>query len=162
MTRTGPTHVHPIEAMGHLAVWAGCYAVGCVLFVAAVVRHATAHSRNGGGLSGPRRAPTCSTGSASVVDCPIGPMSRRCLDEFTFLRRRIPGVRAIALALLVAALALVASEGWLAGVTVPAAVCRHAPVRIRPGRSKAQGRAAAQECRRGGQSGRDGDRVGAP
>lgn len=121
MPRTGPTRVHPIEAMGHLAVWAGCYAVGCVLFVAAVCGTELP-------VQGMVVAFLATTGTYLLDRVGIGPGLPDRADvksvprRVHFLRRGIPGVRGIALALLVAAVALVAADGWLVAVIVPAAV----------------------------------------
>lgn len=110
-----------IEAMGHLAVWAGCYAVGCVLFVfgvldlpirwrplviAMLVTTGTyLLDRLGGWSAMPDRADLAS-------------VPRRV----RFLRQRMPRPRSVAVGLLVLGLALAASEGWMVAAMVPVAV----------------------------------------
>jgi hypothetical protein len=132
-----PIRIPLIEAMGHLAVWAGFYAVGCVLFVCGVVEMPVRWrplliavlvttgtyllDRVGGWATMPDRADLAS-------------VPRRV----RFLRQRMPRPRSVAVGLLVLGLALAASEGWLVTLLVPAAVVGmmvygHVP---RPGRLK--------------------------
>ncbi|MDP6479816.1 MAG: UbiA family prenyltransferase [Phycisphaerales bacterium] len=116
-----PARTSLIEAMGHMAVWAGLYAVGCVLFVfgvldlpvrwrplviAMLVTTGTyLLDRVGGWSAMPDRADLAS-------------VPRRV----RFLRRRMPRPRSVAVGLLVLGLAFAASEGWLVAVLVPTAV----------------------------------------
>jgi 4-hydroxybenzoate polyprenyltransferase len=110
-----------IEAMGYLAVWAGFYAVGCVLFVCGVLG-VPIHwrplviamlittgtyllDRIGGWSSMPDRADLAS-------------VPRRV----RFLRQRMPRPRSVAVGLLVLGLALAVAEGWVVTLMVPGAV----------------------------------------
>ena len=110
-----------IEAMGYLAVWAGFYAVGCVLLVMGIVgvpirwrplaiamlvtTGTYLLDRVGGWAAMPDRADLAS-------------VPRRV----RFLRQRMPRPRSVAVGLLVLGLAFAASEGWLVALIVPAAV----------------------------------------
>lgn len=120
---TGP-HVVPVrflEALGHLAVWAGCYAVGCVLFVAAICGEPLP-------MRGMLVAFLATTGTYLLDRVGIGSGLPDRADVASqprrvhFLRRTIPAVRPMALGLLVAALALIASAGLLAALVVPASL----------------------------------------
>ncbi len=124
-----------LTACGHLAVWAGFYAGGCVLFIEAVV---------GGPIRWrPVAIATLLTMGTYLLDR-VGPWPAlpdrgdmaSVPHRVRFLRRRVPGVRWLAMALLVAALAVALAEGPLAAITVPAAVLgmmayAHAPGRHR-------------------------------
>ncbi|MBT5382402.1 MAG: UbiA family prenyltransferase [Phycisphaerae bacterium] len=131
----GQRGISVIEALGHLAVWAGWYAVGCVVMVCGV-------------LGEPLRwRPLC---IALVVTIGTYMLDRvggwtRLPDRgdlaavprrVRFLRQRMPRVRSIATGLLVVGLVLALSEGWQVAVLVPAAVIGmlvygHAPKRAR-------------------------------
>jgi hypothetical protein len=116
-----PARITVIEAVGYLAVWAGLYAVGCVLFVCGVLGVSVQWrplviamlvttgtyllDRLGGWSARPDRADLASVPA-----------------RVRFLRRRMPRPRTVAVGLLVLGLALASTEGWLVVVMVPAAV----------------------------------------
>jgi len=116
-----PACITVIEAVGYLAVWAGLYAVGCVLFVCGVLGVSVQWrplaiamlvttgtyllDRLGGWSARPDRADLASVPA-----------------RVRFLRRRMPRPRTVAVGLLVLGLALASTEGWLVVVMVPAAV----------------------------------------
>ncbi|MCP4837840.1 MAG: UbiA family prenyltransferase [Planctomycetes bacterium] len=110
-----------LVACGHLALWAGLYAGGCVLFVEVVVGEPLRWR--------PIGIAALLTMGTYLLDR-VGPwpsMPDRgdmasVPHRVRFLRRQVYGVRWLAMALLVAALVMALAEGIFAAITVPAAV----------------------------------------
>jgi hypothetical protein len=109
------------EALGHLAIWAGLYAVGCVAFVFL----ATGEPMRGRVIAIAFLVTTGTYLLDRVGPWPAWPDRADVASvprRVRFLRRRVPRVRSIALGLLVVGLAMAASEGLLVALLVPASV----------------------------------------
>ena len=109
------------EALGHLAIWAGLYAVGCVAFVFL----ATGEPMRGRVIAIAFLVTTGTYLLDRVGPWPAWPDRADVASvprRVRFLRRRVPRVRSIALGLLIVGLAMAASEGLLVALLVPASV----------------------------------------
>lgn len=110
-----------IEAMSHLAVWAGCYAVGCVVLVFGILGEPLRWR--------PLVIALVVTIGTYMLDR-VGGWSRRpdrgdlasVPRRVRFLRQQMPRVRSVAICLLVLGVVLALDEGWQVAVLVPAAV----------------------------------------
>jgi hypothetical protein len=110
-----------IEATSHLAVWAGCYAVGCVIMVCGVLGEPIRWR--------PLLIALVITIGTYMLDR-VGGWTRRpdrgdlaaVPRRVRFLRQRMPRIRSIAIGLLGVGFVLGVREGWQVAALVPAAV----------------------------------------
>lgn len=123
------------EALGHLAVWAGLYAVGCVVFVFLAI----GEPMRGRVIAIAFLVTTGTYLLDRVGSWPAWPDRADVASvprRVRFLRRRVPRIRSIALGLLVVGLAMAASEGLLVALLVPASVAGMLAYSHGPGQSR--------------------------